>query len=172
MRFFSSYMIKQKDVAETTLPITGGCMCGAVRYELSEPPSGGGTCHCRTCQRQSGSAFIATAGFSESALHFTKGEPKCYQSSSIMTRSFCADCGSPITNQYLVALGDLYLPQPDIVYVHIGTLDEPEAAPIECHYGVERQLPWVHFDDGLPRTRMDEDSMLAAAFAAGDSKLE
>ena len=53
-----------------------------------------------------------------------------------------------------------------MVWVHIGTLDEPEAAPIDSHYGVESQLSWVHFDDDLPRARCDEDPDLAAAFAA------
>jgi hypothetical protein len=58
---------------------------------------------------------------------------------------------------------------PDMVWVHIGTLDEPESASIDSHYGVESQLSWVHFDDGLPRTRCDEDPKLAAAFAAAEA---
>jgi hypothetical protein len=56
----------------------------------------------------------------------------------------------------------------DSLWVHIGTLDEPEIGPIESHYGVESQLSWLHFDDGLPRARCDEDPELAAAFAAGE----
>ncbi len=157
-------------MTDKTMPITGGCMCGAVRYELSEPPSGGGTCHCRTCQKQSGSAFIAFAEFPRTALRFTKGEPKRYHSSSIMDRGFCADCGSSVTIQYLVPLGEST--GPDTVFILLGTLDEPEAAPIKFHYGVDHQLSWVHFDDGLPRMRMAGNQDLAAAYAAGDSKLE
>ncbi len=159
-------------MGEETTPMTGGCLCGAIRYELSEPPSGGATCHCRTCQRHSGSAFTAIAAFPRSALRYTKGEPKLYRSSSILERGFCRDCGSPVVNRYLVPLGESKLSNPDMVWVPIGTLDEPEAATIAYHYGVESQLPWVHFDDGLPRTRCDEDATLAEAFAAGDSKLE
>jgi hypothetical protein len=56
-----------------------------------------------------------------------------------------------------------------MVLVHIGTLDHPEAVSIEWHYGVESQLPWVHFDDGLPRERCDEDAELAAAFVAAEA---
>ncbi len=52
----------------------------------------------------------------------------------------------------------------------IGTLDHPEAVTLDYHYGVEGQLPWVHFDDDLPRTRCDEDPDLAATYAAAESK--
>jgi hypothetical protein len=52
-----------------------------------------------------------------------------------------------------------------MMWVHIGTLDDPEIAPIEMHTGVESQLSWVYFDDGLSRVRCDEDPDLAAAFA-------
>ncbi len=147
--------------------ITGGCMCGAVRYEANEPPIEAGTCHCRMCQRATGSAFWAGAAFPRSAFRFTKGEPKRYQSSSIAERSFCPDCGSPVVSRYLVPVRTSM--HPDMVWVHIGTLDKPEAASIDSHYGVESQLPWVHFDDGLPRTRCDEDPELAAAFAAAEA---
>ncbi len=148
---------------DKTMPITGGCLCGAVRYEVSEPPRSGGLCHCRDCQRASGSAFEALAGFSRAAFRFTKGEPMKYISSSIMEKTFCSHCGSPFTDRYLVPVSTEY--HPDMVWVHIGTLDDPEAAPIEDHYGVESQLSWVHFDDGLPRVRCDEDRELQAAFA-------
>jgi hypothetical protein len=56
-----------------------------------------------------------------------------------------------------------------MVLVHIGTLDKPEAVSIASHYGVESQLPWVHFDDGLPRERCDADPELVAAFAAAEA---
>ena len=81
-----------------------------------------------------------------------------------MEKYFCPQCGSQLTDRYLVAVSAEL--QPDMVWVHIGTLDDPETARIEYHYGVESQLSWVHFDDGLPRQRCDEDSDLAKAFAA------
>ena len=58
---------------------------------------------------------------------------------------------------------------PEMFWVHIGTLDKPEAVSIGAHTGVESQLPWVHFDDGLPRGRCDEDPEMAAAFAAAEA---
>ncbi len=56
-----------------------------------------------------------------------------------------------------------------MVWVQLGTLDHPEAVSIEFHTGVESQLPWVQFDDGLPRYRCDESPDLAAAFATAEA---
>ncbi len=154
-------------MVEETTPITGGCLCGAVRYEVSEPPIETGTCHCRMCQRWTGSAFMTMARFSRAALRFTKGEPKLHRSSSIKEKGFCPDCGSSLFDRYLVRKGARFF-KPDMVWVQLGTLDQPEAVSIDFHYGVETQLPWVHFDDGLPRTRCDEDRDLTAAFAAAN----
>ena len=105
--------------------------------------------------------------FPQTVFRFTKGEPKRYRSSSIMEKCFCPHCGSTLTDRYLVPVSTSL--HPDMVWVHIGTLDEPEVAPINDHYGVESQLSWVHFDDGLPRVRCDEDPKLAAAFAAAET---
>ncbi len=154
-------------MTDKTMPITGGCLCGAVRYEANELPSKGVVCHCRVCQRTTGSAFEAIVRFPRTAFRFTKGEPKRYRSSSIMEKCFCPDCGSPLTDRYLVPVSTSL--SPDMVWVHIGTLDKPEAVSIHSHYGVESQLSWVHFDDGLPRGRCDEDPEMAAAFAAAEA---
>ncbi len=156
-------------MTDKTMPITGGCLCGAVRYEASEPPIETGTCHCRMCQKSTGSAFMTMAGFSRTALRFTKGEPKLYRSSSIKEKGFCSNCGSSLFDRCLVRTGGS---NPDMVWVQLGTLDHPEAVSIASHYGVESQLPWVHFDDGLPRARCDEDPELAAAFAAAEAAEE
>ena len=154
-------------MVEETMPITGGCLCGAVRYEANEPPSKGVICHCRMCQRTTGSAFEAITRFPQTAFRFTKGEPKRYRSSLIMEKCFCPHCGTTLTDQYVVRKSAIS--NPDNVIVHIGTLDKPEAVSIASHYGVESQLPWVHFDDGLPRARCDEDPELAAARAAAEA---
>ena len=88
-------------MGETTLPITGGCLCGAVRYEASEPPGTDGTiCHCRICQKAYGNGFAVTADFASKAFRFTRGEPRMYKSSNVGERGFCADCGSPLIMRY------------------------------------------------------------------------
>ena len=154
-------------MTDKTKSVTGGCLCGAVRYEISDPPSEGGLCHCRVCQKTTGSAFEALIGCLRATFRYTKGEPKRYRSSSIMEKCFCSHCGSPLTDRYLVPVSEFL--SMDKVWVHIGTLDEPEAITINSHYGVESQLPWLHFDESQPRVRCDEDTGLAAAFAAGEA---
>ena len=154
-------------MVEETTPLTGGCLCGEVRYEVSDPPNKGGLCHCRVCQKTTGSAFEALFGCLETKFHYTKGEPKRYRSSSIMEKSFCHTCGNPLTDQYIVSASEFF--SKDKVWVRIGTLDAPEAISITLHTGVESQMSWLHFDDGNPRTRCDEDPELAAAFAAAEA---
>jgi len=150
-------------MSEIQVPVTGDCLCEAIRYELTEPPVKAGVCHCRICQKSTGSAFEVGAMFNQSAFCITKGEPKLYRSSSIMDKGFCSNCGSLLFDKYLVQVPGF---DADTVFVQVGTLDHPEAVSIEFHYGVESQLPWVHFDDGLPRTRCDDDPELALAFEA------
>ncbi len=153
-------------MSKKQIPITGGCLCGVIRYESGEPPIKSGTCHCRSCQKSTGSAFMTVAGFPRSAFRFTSGEPKLYRSSSIMDNGFCSNCGSLLFAQYLVQTPGF---DSDIVFVQLGTLDHPEAVSLDFHYGVETQLPWVHFDDDLPRTRCDEDPELVVAFEAAEA---
>ncbi len=148
---------------EETTPITGGCLCGAVRYEASEAPNLNGTCNCRVCQKWTGSAYFAFAGFPKAAFRFTRGEPKFHKSSAVMERGFCAECGSGVATRYL------FPEWAGRVFVGLGTLDDPEAVPLNFHFGVESQLSWVHFDDDLHRARCDEDADLAAAFAAAEA---
>ncbi len=155
-------------MGEPTLPITGGCLCGAVCYESSEPPIRTTICHCHMCQKSTGSAFMVAVGFPRTTLQFTKGEPKLYRSSPIKDKGFCANCGSLLFDQFLTPTGNT---APDMIWVYLGTLDHPESVSIGAHTGVESQLPWVHFDDGLPRTRCDDVPVLAAAVAAADQKL-
>jgi hypothetical protein len=151
---------------------TGGCACGAIRYEASEPPNKSGTCHCRICQQWTGSAFWAFTGFPLSAFRFTRGEPKVYRSSPIGDREFCPDCGSSLTLHYLESLGENAKSGPDHIWVAIGSLDHPEAVSLNYHYAVETQLPWVKFDDDLPCTRMNEDPGLEAAYGEAEKKAE
>ena len=110
------------------------------------------------CQKSTGSAFIVIAGFSRDAFRIIKGEPKLYKSSSIKEKGFCSDCGSFLFDRYLVDTG---LSNPDVYWIQLGTLDHPEAVSINWHVGVESQLPWAQINDGLPRSRSDEDPDLA-----------
>ena len=127
--------------------MTGGCQCGAVRYALHAQPTGS-LCHCRMCQRAVGGPFAALTGVARSDLKWTKGAPKTYASSSIATRGFCADCGTPLTFVYN---------HRDRISVTTGSLDEPERANITEHFGIEARVSWLKLCDGLPEEATGAD---------------
>src|SRR6187397_2404831 len=81
-----------------TIPFTGGCVCGAIRYECNAEPMMMFNCHCRDCQLLSGGAFSAVVYVPAKAFRITKGSPRYYSTRSGMfghnKRGFCADCGS------------------------------------------------------------------------------
>ncbi len=94
-----------------------------------------------------------------------------HEPGAIKERGFCGVCGSPIWDRYLIKLNDFREEEgdpsgPDTVWVPIGTLDHPERARLEFHFGVESELPWARLHDDLPRTRSEEDPGIAAAFEA------
>jgi len=146
-------------MGEKTMPITGGCLCGAVRYEASGPPRDVQYCHCRMCQKNTGSAFSVAAGFRADGFRITRGDPTFYKSSDIGERGFCADCGSPLVFRY-------FDPDHLYVWVSVGTLDNPEAAPPTHHYGIESQVSWLTINDGFPRARSEDDPDFIAVKAA------
>lgn len=133
---------------ELATPITGGCLCGAVRYEASEQPKDSAYCHCTMCQRWTGSPASAGLIFPFAAVRITRGEPKFYQSSPKVDRGFCSDCGSALFMRY---------PETDEFCVFIGSLDDAKNAQPQRHVGIESQLPWFVLADDLPRIRSDEE---------------
>ena len=144
---------------KTTISITGGCLCGEVRYQISEPAMETLYCHCRMCQRFSGAQMYAGTTFPSGALRFIQGEPKYYRSSPIGERGFCANCGSSL----------IYRPSmrkwSDWIEICTASLDNPEDFPPTYHLGVESQMPWLNIHDDLPRIRCDEAPDLVEAWA-------
>jgi hypothetical protein len=135
-----------------TRPITGGCQCGAVRYEAPGPLQKVHLCHCRMCQRAVGNVFAALAGVPKTKLKWTAGQPASFASSSLAKRGFCARCGTPLYFAY---------DQAARIYVTIGSLDDPASAVPEIQYGVESQLPWLHVNADLPREETQRNEKLA-----------
>lgn len=122
--------------------ITGGCLCGAVRYRLIAPPESSGFCHCETCRRAGSAPSLPYAGIDLAAFAVTQGAPVAYRSSARVLRSFCGTCGSPLTyfNE----------DKPDKIDIMTVSLDAPEAfAPTE-HVWVSEKLAWDVVTDGLP----------------------
>ncbi len=135
------------DSVEAPTRLTGGCQCGAVRYELTARARGASICHCRMCQKAGGAPFMAfTGGVRQEGFVFTHGAPAIYRSSEIAERGFCAICGTPLFYRLIGR---------DRVSVTIGSLDRPaEVAPTQ-QLGVESALPWFAGLAALPASRTE-----------------
>lgn len=124
---------------------TGGCQCGDVRYEVVGTPSKLVVCHCRDCQRQSGSAFGMTLVVSEEDFRLTKGELKTYASKSDAGRgklgAFCPGCGTRIYHKPEWRKGS--------VSVKPGTLDDTSWLKPDMHIWTRSRQPWVNIPDGV-----------------------
>jgi hypothetical protein len=127
---------------QSTPIITGGCLCGSIRYEAAGEASDTTHCHCRTCRRASGAAFVTWASFAMNGFKFTRARPASYHSSENVRRSFCSSCGTPLTYRRL----DL----PDTIDVTLGSMDDPDQLRPEDHTWTESRLSWIVLADGLP----------------------
>lgn len=77
--------------------LTGGCQCGAVRYEITDKPVGSMICHCRTCRRLSAAPVMAWLTVPTESFKYTDGNPRTFRSSPPVLRSFCAACGTHLS---------------------------------------------------------------------------
>jgi hypothetical protein len=119
------------------LPQTGGCQCGAMRYEISEAPQLVYACHCRDCQRLTGSAFSLGLVVVEAAFRLGGVEPRrllrTADSGRVNTRLVCPQCGSWICG----------LPRDGAVRVRAGTLDDTSWLRPTRHIWTRSKQPWV-----------------------------
>lgn len=116
------------------LSIEGGCLCGAVRYRATAPPVSRSICHCRTCRRASGAPSVAWSSFHMDSFAFVAGTPLWYQSSPDVVRSFCGNCGTPLTYRHVEDM--------ETLDVTTATLDRPEQFPPTKEIWIEHKLPW------------------------------
>jgi hypothetical protein len=128
------------------LPLTGGCLCGGVRFEVSEPLHTASYCHCTRCQRRTGAAASAQARIVPGSLRITSGEDlvHSFEPEDGWPKDFCGACG-----------GHLWSRNPDdpsVLSVRLGAFDrDPEVRP-EFRQFVAYAAPWEPIpDDGLPR---------------------
>lgn len=130
-------------MAPTDKTHAGRCLCGAVTFEADGDPLWVAHCHCQSCRRNTGAAVATFVGVLSERFRYTTGEPKVFASSPGVRRSFCADCGTPLTYQ-----ADRF---PGEVHIYVSTLDHPEDFPPQLHVFVSEAIPWLHLDDDLPR---------------------
>ena len=120
----------------------GGCFCGTIRYEAAGQPSNMMVCHCATCRRVAASPVVAWVTFERARFAFVKGDPASFHSSAPVTRTFCRDCGTPLTYAHADS--------PATVDVATCSLDRPDAFPPTHHSWLSHDVAWVRFGDGLP----------------------
>lgn len=126
---------------------TGGCLCGAVRYESGGEPVFSLQCHCRDCQRASGAAHVSAVRMPSAGFRITKGAPKTYVAKSDagndISRVFCGDCGTPLYVQVST--------RPDIVGLRVTTFDDPSWFKPDANIFTKSAQPWDHFDPGVAK---------------------
>ena len=123
----------------------GGCTCGKVRYRLSSAPMVVHCCHCRSCQRESGTAFALNAVIEADRVELLSGEPERIDTPSDSGKGqavfCCPDCHVAVWSHYAGA-GD------KADFIRVGTLDDPSACPPDVHIFARSKQPWVVFPEG------------------------
>jgi hypothetical protein len=122
---------------------SGGCLCGAIRYEVKGDVVRTACCHCDDCRRSTGSAFATNIFVNADDLVILQGAPHTYQhtadSGNTMIKEFCADCGSQLFGATSRA--------PDLKYVKVGSIDDASFVKPEIEFYVSKALSFVHPSD-------------------------
>ncbi len=124
---------------------SGGCLCGAVRYEIDGEPIFSGHCHCTDCQKATGTGHVSVMAFPASAVKVT-GETRGYavtaESGQPYTRNFCPTCGSLIFGEPAA--------MPGVMTVTAGTLDDTSLYQPQTVIYTRSRPAWDVIDSGLP----------------------
>lgn len=125
-------------------PLTGGCLCGAIRYTVSVPITELRVCHCRDCQKHTGTGGSVNAMVKTDTIKITQGTSKRYtvtaDSGRTLHRFFCGDCGSPLFSRRELT--------PENTALRIGTLDAEHAGGmrITANIWTRSARSWAHID--------------------------
>ena len=130
--------------------LTGGCLCGAVRYTATPDHRQGYYCHCRMCQLAFGNTRAAFLNLRKREVEWAS-PPTFYASSKFALRGFCNQCGTPLSFEYLGS---------ERMDLSMGSLDEPSSISPVSHFAVESRIANWHADDGLPGERLDASQTL------------
>jgi hypothetical protein len=128
------------------MTMSGQCLCGQYSYTIDAEPMMTAVCHCKSCQRQSGSAFSTNVGVPEAAI---QGEgtltafEETAESGNMVHRHFCATCGSPVYSTLSAS--------PGLAFVKAGTLDDTSALAPQVNIWCKSAQDWVTMDESLPR---------------------
>ncbi len=129
------------------LQFEGACSCAAVHYRMSGKPLFVHCCHCRWCQRETGSAFVINALIESDRLEVLKGRVEAVHIPSASGKGQdilrCPECQIAIWSHY-AGLGDM------ISFVRVGTLNDPDRLPPDIHIYTSSKQPWVILPEGTP----------------------
>ncbi|SFR80313.1 GFA family protein [Sphingomonas jatrophae] len=125
-----------------TETVTGGCRCGAVRYEAEGAPEHHALCHCEDCRRSAGAPVVGWLAFKRAQVRVT-GSPTTFQPSADVVRQFCGACGTG-----LFYINEAVLP--GLIDIQSATLDDAASMPPGAHIQVAERLPWMTDLDALP----------------------
>ena len=128
-------------------PVEGGCTCRQVRYRLTSRPLFVHCCHCRWCQRESGSAFALNAMIETDRVQLTAGQPEMVHTPSASGKgqqvARCPTCRVAVWSHYAGS-------GPVMAFVRVGTLDAPDTCPPDVHIFTASKQPWVVLPPGTP----------------------
>jgi hypothetical protein len=123
--------------------LTGRCLCSAIRYTCAAPLYPPTLCHCESCRRASGAHAVGWITVAADSLTFLAGEPRRFASSPEVERTFCVNCGTPLTYRHANRPGE--------VDVTIGSLDAPDSVVPVDHIWMTDAPAWDRPADGLPQ---------------------
>lgn len=121
----------------------GRCYCGRVRFAATGPVRSLCICHCESCRRAAGAAFVAWGTVDTDNFKILSGEVSVVRTSVEVKRTFCTNCGSSLTYSHTLRARDV-----DFTLV---SLDDPSAFAPQMHIWVQDKLPWMTLNDGLPQ---------------------
>mgnify|MGYP002713771234 FL=1 len=132
-------------MAEDSTKYQGRCLCGSVQFTVEQALKQIQLCHCKQCQRSSGTAFASNIPIAKSNFHIQSGADliASYESTPGKLRKFCSRCGSPVYSERTST--------PDEIRIRAGTLDgDLDARPV-FHFYVEDMPNWCSINDDLPQ---------------------
>lgn len=120
----------------------GRCLCGNITFEVDSPVQSCVTCHCESCRRQCSAPMTTYIGVSDDQWRWTSKTPKVFNSSPGVQRTFCENCGTPLSfrSEKMSA----------VMHLYVAAMEEPEKFAPTLHVAFEEKLPWLQLADGLP----------------------
>lgn len=120
----------------------GRCLCGDITFEVDDPVQSCVTCHCESCRRQCSAPMTTYIGVPDSQWRWTGKTPKVFNSSLGVVRTFCENCGTPLSFRSEKMSG--------VMHLYASAMEEPEKFAPTLHVAYEEKLPWLKLADGLP----------------------